>query len=159
MAIEIQYRGENSNRLNSPRYCTASILLARCPRYSALYTDVMRFVLLLLLFPALLFSDEPVAKVLKVHDADTIVVLQNSHILTVRLKGIDCPETGEASGPKAKQYASDVIQGKIVKLKTYGKDKLGRTIADVFLENGKLFNQELVLTGYCRWGRSRAMRP
>jgi micrococcal nuclease len=119
----------------------------------------VRIFFLLLLFPTLAFSDESIVKVLKVHDADTIVVLQNGHIITVRLKGIDCPEIGEASGSKAKQYASDSIQGKNVKLKTYGKDKLNRTIADVLLENGKLFNQELVLTGNCRWGRSRAMRP
>jgi len=119
----------------------------------------MRFFFVLLLLPAFVFSDDSPAKVLKVHDADTIVVLQSSHIITVRLKGIDCPEIGEASGSKAKQYASDAIQGKNVKLKTYGKDKLGRTIADVFLESGKLFNQELVLTGNCKWGRSRSMRP
>ena len=120
----------------------------------------MRKILLLFaLFPVLVFSDDGMVRVLKVHDGDTIVVRQDDRIVTLRLKGIDCPEEGEPSGSKAKQYATETIEGKSVKVKTYGKDKLGRMIADVFLENGKLFNQELVLTGNCRWGRSRAMRP
>jgi micrococcal nuclease len=118
-----------------------------------------RFFFLFMLVPVMLYSDEAVVRVLKVHDADTIVVLQNSRAVAIRLKGIDCPELGEGSGLKAKQYAQDAIEGKNVKIKTYAKDKYGRTVADVFLENGKLFNQELVLTGNCHWGRSRAMRP
>ena len=119
----------------------------------------MKFIVLLLLLPTLASADEFVARVASVHDADTIVVLQNQHAIAIRLRGIDCPETGEAEGLRAKKYASEKIQGKNVKLKTYGKDRYGRTIADVFLESGKFFNQELVLSGNCRWGRSRAMRP
>jgi len=119
----------------------------------------MKFLPLLLLLPAIVAADEFVARVASVHDADTIVVLQNQRAIAIRLKGIDCPEVGESAGQRAKKYASEAIQGKNVKLKTYEKDKYGRTIADVFLESGKLFNQELVLTGNCRWGRSRAMRP
>lgn len=119
----------------------------------------MKILFLLLLFPALASTEEFVARVVKVHDADTIVVLHDQRALTIRLKGIDCPETGNASGLRAKKYAAETINGKNVKLKTYGKDKYGRTIADVFLENGRLFNQELVLSGNCHWGRSPAMRP
>jgi endonuclease YncB( thermonuclease family) len=118
-----------------------------------------KILLLLLFFPALLFPDDSAVRVLKIHDGDTIVVLRDSHPIAVRLRGIDCPEVGEGSGSKAKQYAVERIEGKNVKLKTYGKDKFGRTIGDIFLENGKLFNQELVLSGNCIWGRSRAMRP
>ena len=120
---------------------------------------MQKILLLLLFFPAIMQADETTVRVLKVHDGDTIVVLQDSHPAAVRLKGIDCPEMGEGSGLRARQYAAERIEGKSVKLKTYGKDKLGRIIADVFVENGKLLNQELVLSGNCHWGRSRAMMP
>lgn len=111
-------------------------------------------VLLLLLFPGVIFSDEFMARVVSVHDADTIVVLHDGKAETIRLKGIECPE----SGLRAKNYATEALRGKNVLLKTHGKDKLKRTIADVFLENGNLFNKELVRTKNCRWGRSRALR-
>ena len=109
-------------------------------------------------FSSALYADEFPARVVSVHDADTIVVLHDGRAETIRLKGINCPEAGEQSSLRATKYATDAIQGKNVLLKTYGKDKYGRTIADLFLEKGKLFNQELVRTGNCHWGRSRAMR-
>lgn len=118
----------------------------------------MKYFLFLLFFSSTLFADEFPARVVTVHDADTIVVLDDGRAETIRLKGINCPEAGERNSSRATKYATEVIRGKNVLLKTYGKDKYGRTIADVFLENGKLFNKELVLTGNCRWGRSRAMR-
>jgi endonuclease YncB( thermonuclease family) len=118
-----------------------------------------RIVLLLLLFPTIVLSDEAMVRVLKVHDGDTIVVQLDSKVVVARLKGIDCPEEGAGAGLRAKQYAAELIEGRNVKMKTFGKDKLGRTIVDVFLENGRLLNQELVLSGNCHWGRSRAMRP
>ena len=118
----------------------------------------MKLLFLLLLLSPLAYSADFTARVVKVHDADTIVVLQDGKNITIRLKGIDCPELGDASGLRSKNYASDKILDKNVKLKTYGTDRYHRTIADVFLENGKLWNQELVLGGYCKWGRSRAMR-
>jgi endonuclease YncB( thermonuclease family) len=119
----------------------------------------MRFlVFVFTLLSSAAFAEEFTARVINVHDADTIVVLLNARPVTLRLKGINCPETGEAKGLIAKKQAQEAIQGKMVRLKTFGKDKYGRTIADVYLENGKLVNQELVLSGNCSWGRSRAMR-
>ena len=116
----------------------------------------MRFVvpLLLLLFSSTLHSDSITVRVVSIHDADTIVILRDGQAETIRLKGIDCSEIDA----RATKYAKEKLKGKNVVLKTYGKDKLNRTVADLFLENGNHFNKELVRTGYCRWGRSRAMR-
>ena len=107
----------------------------------------MKMLALLLFFPLCVFAEEYSARVVSVHDGDTIVILHQGRAETVRLKGIDCSETSSRS----RNYASDALKGKNVKLKTYGKDKLKRTIADVFLESGRLFNRDLVRTRHCRW--------
>ena len=119
----------------------------------------MHALLVLCLLSTVATADERTSvRVVSVHDADTLVVLQKGRAETIRLKGIECPEEDGPLGARAKKYVVESIQGKNVSLKTYGKDKYGRVIADLFLENGTLFNQELVRSGNCRWGRSRSMR-
>ena len=43
-----------------------------------------------------------------------------------------------------------------VTLQTYGKDKYGRTLGDVFLLDGTNVNHELVKQGWCWWYRKYA---
>jgi micrococcal nuclease len=95
-------------------------------------------------------------KVVGVLDGDTIEALHNHHAEHIRLNGIDCPEKGQAYGKKAKQAASALVFGKEVKLQTHGKDKYGRTIADVFLPDGTNVNYALVKDGWCWWYRKYA---
>ena len=77
--------------------------------------------------------------------------------LTQDLGGsIDCPEKGQAYGNRAKQAASQLVFGKEVTLHTFGKDKYGRTIADVLLPDGTNVNHELVKDGWCWWYRKYA---
>jgi len=96
-------------------------------------------------------------QVIGVIDGDTIDVLHNSqHPERIRLNGIGCPERGQAYGKRAKQAASDLVFGKDVKLETHGKDRFGRTIADVFLSDGTNVNHELVKEGWCWWYRKYA---
>ena len=76
-------------------------------------------------------------------------VLHNQHPERIRLSGIDCPEKGQAYGQKAKQAASALALGKRVTLRTHGKDKYGRTIADVLLPGGTNVNHTLVKAGWC----------
>src|SRR5215467_5429535 len=59
-------------------------------------------------------------------------------------------------GKKAKQAASELVFGKEVTLQTYGKDKYGRTIADVLLSDGTNVNHTLVKDGWCWWYRKYA---
>src|SRR5262249_9813156 len=91
--------------------------------------------------------------VVSVLDGDTIEVLHNNRAERIRLNGIDCPEKGQAYGERAKQAASQLVFGKDVTLQTYGKDKYGRTIADVFLPDGTNVNHTLVKDGWCWWYR------
>ena len=63
-------------------------------------------------------------------------VLHSGQGECIRLNGIDCPEKGQAYGKRAKQAASELVFGKEVTLNTFGKDKYGRTIADVILPDG-----------------------
>jgi len=104
-------------------------------------------------FSVVLASDfsGPVVSVL---DGDTIVVLRHQHPERIRLKGIDCPEKGQAYGNNAKQATSALVFGKEVMLQTFGKDKYGRTLADVRLLDGTHVNQTLVKDGWCWWWKT-----
>ena len=95
-------------------------------------------------------------QVVSVLDGDTIEVLHNNRAERIRLNGIDCPEKGQAYGKRAKQAASELVFGKEVTLQSYGKDKYGRTIADVLLPDGTNVNHELVKQGSCWWYRKYA---
>ena len=56
------------------------------------------FILLILASPSLADFSGSVVRIL---DGDTIEVLHNQHPERIRLKGIDCPEKGQAYGQKA----------------------------------------------------------
>jgi micrococcal nuclease len=90
-------------------------------------------------------------KVVSVLDGDIIEVLRHQHPERIRLNGIDCPEKGQAYGQKAKQATSALVFGKDVMLQTFGKDKYGRTLADVRLLDGTHVNHTLVKDGWCWW--------
>jgi micrococcal nuclease len=95
-------------------------------------------------------------QVVSVLDGDTLAVLHNQHPERIRLSGIDCPEKGQAYGKKAKQAASELFVGRKITLQTHGKDKYGRTIADVLLADGTNVNHTLVKDGWCWWYRKYA---
>jgi endonuclease YncB( thermonuclease family) len=113
------------------------------------------FATFLSLLPALAFADFS-GQVVSVLDGDTIEVLHNTRPERVRLSGIDCPEKGQAYGNNAKHAASALAFGKEVTLQTHGKDKYGRTLADVFLLDGTHVNHTLVKDGWCWWYRKYA---
>src|SRR5574340_557789 len=103
-----------------------------------------------------LFAASFTGSVVSVLDGDTIEVLHNTRAERIRLNGIDCPEKGQAYGKKAKQATSALVFGKEVRLQTFGKDKYGRTIADVLLTDGTNVNHELAKNGWCWWYRKYA---
>lgn len=65
-------------------------------------------------------------------------------------------EKGQAYGTKAKQAISELVFGKEVTLQTRGKDKNGRTVADVLLPDGTNVNHQLVKEGWCWWYQKHA---
>ena len=86
-------------------------------------------------------------KVIRIIDGDTIVVLTKmNEQITVRLAGIDCPEKNQDFGTRAKQGTSILCFNKQVKIVPSGKDKYGRTIGFVFIDE-ICINEELLKLG------------
>jgi len=77
--------------------------------------------------------------VLRVYDGDTILVAGDSGHLTVRLVGIDAPETSKGKGEPgqpysriAQRYLAKLVLKQTVALEEYGKDRYGRILAVVY---------------------------
>ncbi len=93
------------------------------------------------------------AKVTRIYDGDTIR-LDNGE--SVRYIGIDTPETHhpyrpvEFLGKEATQMNQDLVGGKRVylELDVRRRDRYGRLLAYVFLEDGTFVNAELARLGY-----------
>ncbi len=103
-------------------------------------------------------SQEFSAKVVGVADGDTITVLRDRTQVRVRIDGIDCPESGQAFGGRAKQFTSELTFGKVVRVRPHNKDRYGRTVADVVLPDGRVLNRELVRAGFAWWFHKYAPR-
>jgi endonuclease YncB( thermonuclease family) len=93
------------------------------------------------------------APVVGITDGDTITILRNGRPEALRLHGIDAPEKGQAFGNLAKRFTSGLAFGRSVTVRVRGRDRYGRTIADVFLPDGRNLNQEVVRAGYAWWYR------
>lgn len=100
------------------------------------------------LFLVLLYIGDFDGKVVGVIDGDTIEVMQSGKAIRIRLNGIDCPESNQPYGSKAKQYVSGLIYNKEVKVKVKELDRYGRTIADIYLADGTWLNKKLVADGF-----------
>ena len=72
-------------------------------------------------------------KVISVTDGDTLKVLVNKETITVRLEGIDAPESKQSYGKKAKEALDKLVAGKTVTVKKTGTDKYNRTLGIVMV--------------------------
>jgi endonuclease YncB( thermonuclease family) len=117
--------------------------------------------LVALLIPRTALATDFSGSVVSVLDGDTIEVLHSTRAERIRLNGIDCPEKGQAYGKRVKQAASELVFGKQVTLETFGKDKYGRTIADVLLPDGGLERLETEARGAKRgfWKSTNPIAP
>ena len=110
--------------------------------------------ILILLIPwlfvtAALSDDLVTAKVVGVTDGDSITVLApGNRQVKIRLHGIDCPESGQAFGKRAKQFTSNQCFGKIITYRKVDIDRYGRTVATVYLNDGRELNLEIIRAGY-----------
>jgi micrococcal nuclease len=94
-------------------------------------------------------------RVVAVVDGDTIEVARGHSTETVRLLGIDTPETEdpdepvECFGPEAAEYTASRLAGATVRLEgdVESHDRYGRRLAYVILD-GERFNDELLRLGY-----------
>lgn len=100
-------------------------------------------------------------RVTEVLDGDTIKISQNHRNVTIRLNGIDAPEKGQAYGHKAGDFVLTHASLKEVTVQTFGLDKYGRTIGDVYLPDGTMLNKELVKAGlawwYCKYSMDQSL--
>jgi len=95
------------------------------------------------------------ATVIKVIDGDTIDVRLDGKIESVRLIGVDTPETVhpfkpiEEYGKEASNYTKSRLQGKNVRLEydLSKRDKYGRILAYIYVDDAH-FNAELIEKGY-----------
>lgn len=95
----------------------------------------------------------------RVVDGDTLQVrFDVGETATIRLLGVNTPETVdprktvECFGKEASAFSHDQLEGKLVRLdadpKADERDKYGRLLRNLTLENGTDFNAKLVAEGY-----------
>jgi len=89
--------------------------------------------------------------VVGVTDGDSIKVMHEGKAEKIRLSGIDCPEKKQPFGTRARQFTSQLVFGKEVTVQETGRDRYGRTLAEVILPDGRSLNQELVKVGLAWW--------
>ena len=102
--------------------------------------------LVILSFPAWA-ADTISGKAVSISDGDTITVLdagKTQH--KIRLYGVDCPESHQDFGSKAKDFTSGMVFGKEVSVKVLDSDRYGRTVGIVSV-NSKVLNEELLKNG------------
>jgi len=95
--------------------------------------------------------------VVEVIDGDTIVVARSDETETVRLLGVDTPETHHPTkgvqcfGPEAARYTRRRLLGRLVRLEgdVESHDVYGRTLAYVYLRDDR-FNDVLLRRGFAR---------
>lgn len=94
-------------------------------------------------------GDSP-ARLIEVHDGDTVSVMIGGKIERVRLVGIDAPELAQRPwGPRAKTHLRGLLSGEAsVTTDVEPRDKYGRLLAYIWTSDGKLVNLEMVRDGY-----------
>lgn len=100
------------------------------------------------------------ALVVRTVDGDTIEVIEDGKVekQTVRLLGINTPESVdprrpvECFGKEASKRAKELIEGKRIRLdadvQADDRDKYGRILRKVTMEDGEKFNERMVAEGY-----------
>ena len=86
------------------------------------------------------------AKVVAIHDGDTISVLRGRETVRLRLEGIDTPELGQAFGRAAKQFTAELAFGREATVTTHYRDTFDRPVARVRL-GGEDLSLALVRAG------------
>lgn len=91
-------------------------------------------------------------------DGDTIVVSMDGKDESIRLIGVDTPETHKPNtpvqcfGPQAADFTKSQVAGKTVRLEADptndNRDRYGRLLRYVYLQDGTLLDQTLIEQGY-----------
>jgi micrococcal nuclease len=132
---------------------TVILTAAICAAVSLLYTQSGPFKL-----PELPAITPGYYAVTNVVDGDTIDINMSGKTERVRLIGVDTPETKKPNapvqcfGPQASDYTHKTLTGKSVRLEADpqddNRDRYGRLLRYVYLQDGTLFDQSLIAQGY-----------
>lgn len=121
------------------------------PRQRPLVAAYLFALLLITLLPGLtLFGQETEYRtfVKEVVDGDTVVTLGGDRI---RLHGIDAPELAQPHGEAARAFLSETVLGPPVVVLPLERDRYGRTVARLRLEDGTSVQELLLLAGLAWW--------
>lgn len=93
------------------------------------------------------------ARVIEVHDGDTISILFDSKSEKVRLIGIDAPELNQRPwGLRAKNHLKELIMSSqwiiILEFDIEKRDKYGRFLCYGWTSDGKMINVQMLKDGY-----------
>jgi micrococcal nuclease len=91
-------------------------------------------------------------------DGDTIAVNMNGSVETIRMIGVDTPETHKPNtpvqcyGPQAADFTKNLIGSNSVRLQAdpldTNRDRYGRLLRYVYLPDGRMVETELIKNGY-----------
>ena len=117
----------------------------------------MRKILLFILISVSIFSSS--YRVMKVSDGDTITVLnlETSEKIKIRLYGVDSPEMNQSFGTQAKEYLTEQILNREVQLEIKNIDRYKRTVAIVYLGNINI-NELMLSEGWAWWYEAYAKK-
>ncbi|HKX72899.1 MAG TPA: thermonuclease family protein [Candidatus Saccharimonadales bacterium] len=116
-----------------------------------------------IVLPNLLGQSQPAPapgyyRVVKVSDGDTIAVDMNGKHESVRMIGVDTPETHKPNtpvqcfGPEASDFTHKNLDGKNIRLEADptndNRDRYDRLLRYVYLEDGTLYQRRLIAEGY-----------
>ena len=86
--------------------------------------------------------------VVKIIDGDSVLVSDGSKKIEVRLWGIDTPEYRQPYSKAAKKFTKKLLENKTVHMEVKDKDKYGRMVALLTMDNGISANEMLVKKGF-----------
>ncbi len=95
-------------------------------------------------------------RVVGVSDGDTVTVLDaRNRQHTIRLGGIDAPESRQAFGQRAKRTLSDLVFAREVRIEYVKRDNYGRIVGTILVE-GRDANLWMIEQGMAWWYRAYA---
>jgi len=101
--------------------------------------------LIFLILPYIAFPWQ--AEVINVKDGDTLELLSGGSSVTLRLWGIDCPESSQEYGNGAYLFAVDFVREGMLEIETIDTDQYGRTVGLAYAGDLCL-NEELIRAGW-----------
>jgi micrococcal nuclease len=106
------------------------------------------FTVFILFIACYAFASDITGKVVGIADGDTFtLLLKDNSTVRIRLHGIDTPEKGQPFGNNAKQYTSNLIFNKQVKVMQTDTDRYGRIVGIVTNPENINVNEALLKVG------------